>query len=91
MGDRLLDNSSRGAFDGSFKVTGDNKGRSPRSTICEPMCVCVCASVGECGTTKSVVDFFGPVSGGKFGGIIASKYFFKGDNKSEHYSTACQL
>ena len=28
MGDRLLDNSSRGAFDGSFKVTGDNKGHS---------------------------------------------------------------
>ena len=28
MGDRLLDNSSRGAFDGSFKVTGDNKGNS---------------------------------------------------------------
>lgn len=27
MGDRLLDNSSRGAFDGSFKVTGDNKGK----------------------------------------------------------------
>lgn len=27
MGDRLLDNSSRGAFDGSFKVTGDNKGQ----------------------------------------------------------------
>jgi len=27
MGDRLLDNSSRGAFDGSFAVTGDNKGK----------------------------------------------------------------
>jgi len=27
MGDRLLDNSSRGAFDGSYKVTGDNKGK----------------------------------------------------------------
>ncbi|CAK0789428.1 unnamed protein product, partial [Prorocentrum cordatum] len=27
MGDRLLDNSSRGAFDGSFRVTGDNKGK----------------------------------------------------------------
>lgn len=27
MGDRLLDNSSRGAFDGSFKVTGDNRGK----------------------------------------------------------------
>lgn len=29
MGDRLLDNSSRGAFDGSYKVTGDNKGNLP--------------------------------------------------------------
>jgi len=27
LGDRLLDNSSRGAFDGSYKVTGDNKGK----------------------------------------------------------------
>jgi len=27
MGDRLLDNSTRGAFDGSFAVTGDNKGK----------------------------------------------------------------
>jgi len=27
MGDRLLDNSSRGAFDGSFRVSGDNKGK----------------------------------------------------------------
>jgi len=27
MGDRLLDNSCRGAFDGSFAVTGDNKGK----------------------------------------------------------------
>jgi len=27
MGDRLLDNSSRGAFDGSFRVTGNNKGQ----------------------------------------------------------------
>eukprot|EP00929_Paragymnodinium_shiwhaense_P048932 TRINITY_DN2469_c0_g1_i1.p2 TRINITY_DN2469_c0_g1~~TRINITY_DN2469_c0_g1_i1.p2 ORF type:complete len:472 (-),score=136.06 TRINITY_DN2469_c0_g1_i1:474-1889(-) len=27
MGDFLLDNSSRGAFDGSFAVSGDNKGR----------------------------------------------------------------
>jgi len=27
MGDRLLDNSSRGAFDGSFAVTGDNRGK----------------------------------------------------------------
>jgi len=27
MGDRLLDNASRGAFDGSYKVTGDNKGK----------------------------------------------------------------
>lgn len=27
MGDRLLDNSSRGAFDGSYAVTGDNKGK----------------------------------------------------------------
>lgn len=81
MGDRLLDNSSRGAFDGSFKVTGDNKGRSPRSMICEPMCVCVCASAGECGTTKSVVDFFGPVSRERFGGIIASNFFSKGTTR----------
>lgn len=28
MGDRLLDNSSRGAFDGSYAVTGDNKGNN---------------------------------------------------------------
>lgn len=27
MGDRLLDNASRGAFDGSYAVTGDNKGK----------------------------------------------------------------
>lgn len=27
MGDRLLDNSSRGAFDGSYAVTGDNLGK----------------------------------------------------------------
>jgi len=27
MGDRLLDNSTRGAFDGSYSVTGDNKGK----------------------------------------------------------------
>ena len=57
MGDRLLDNSSRGAFDGSFKVTGDNKGHSPRSMICAPVCVCTGASVGQCVTTKSAVDF----------------------------------
>merc|ERR1740121_864665 len=28
MGDRLLDNASRGAFDGSYAVTGDNKGNN---------------------------------------------------------------
>jgi len=91
MGDRLLDNSSRGAFDGSFKVTGDNKGRSPRSTICEPVCVCVCASVGESGTTKSVVDFSWAGEWGKVWWDHSIQFFFKGDGKSEHYATGCQL
>jgi len=37
MGDRLLDNSSRGAFDGSFKVTGDNKGKGKVVPTIEPV------------------------------------------------------
>lgn len=37
MGDRLLDNSSRGAFDGSFKVTGDNKGKGKVVPKIEPV------------------------------------------------------
>eukprot|EP00419_Tripos_fusus_P009639 CAMPEP_0172656000 /NCGR_PEP_ID=MMETSP1074-20121228/1045_1 /TAXON_ID=2916 /ORGANISM="Ceratium fusus, Strain PA161109" /LENGTH=494 /DNA_ID=CAMNT_0013470749 /DNA_START=84 /DNA_END=1568 /DNA_ORIENTATION=- len=37
MGDRLLDNSSRGAFDGSFKVTGDNKGKGKIVPTIEPV------------------------------------------------------
>jgi len=37
MGDRLLDNSSRGAFDGSYKVTGDNKGKGKIVPKIEPV------------------------------------------------------
>jgi len=37
MGDRLLDNSSRGAFDGSYKVTGDNKGKGKVMPKVEPV------------------------------------------------------
>jgi serine/threonine protein kinase len=37
MGDRLLDNSSRGAFDGSYKVTGDNKGKGKVVPTIEPV------------------------------------------------------
>jgi len=37
MGDRLLDNSSRGAFDGSYAVTGDNKGKGKVVPTIEPV------------------------------------------------------
>jgi len=50
MGDRLLDNSSRGAFDGSFKVTGDNKGKGKVMPKIEPVelpCTVVYAQMKE--------------------------------------------